>query len=74
MCPSSPSDSWCGQLQGDGATHDHIRSMQLHIGVPKAIARALQQWGSSSDEVSFLYATPCYLLWTREMLRPFVSW
>ncbi|CAL5227738.1 g10754 [Coccomyxa viridis] len=37
--------------QGDGATHDHIRSMQLQIGVPKAIARALQQWGSSSDEV-----------------------
>ena len=28
--------------------------MQLHIGVPKAIARALQQWGSSSDEVCFI--------------------
>jgi len=25
--------------------------MQLQIGVPKAIARALQQWGNSSDEV-----------------------
>ncbi len=47
----SPSDGKYGQLQGDGATHDHIRSMQLQIGVPKAIARALQQWGSSSDEV-----------------------
>ena len=38
-------------MQGDGATHDHIRSMQLKVGVPKAIARALQQWGTSSDEV-----------------------
>lgn len=37
--------------QGDEAIHDKIRSMQLQIGVPKAIARALQQWGCSSDEV-----------------------
>ena len=38
-------------LQGDDTIHNTIRSMQLQIGVPKAIARALRRWGSSSDEV-----------------------
>ena len=47
-----------GLVQGDGATHDHIRSMQLQIGVPSAIARALQQWGSSSDEVCSMAVPP----------------
>ncbi|CAK0751193.1 hypothetical protein CVIRNUC_002049 [Coccomyxa viridis] len=37
--------------QGDDTIHDTIRSMQLQIGVPRAIARALRRWGNSSDEV-----------------------
>ena len=59
-------------LQGDDSIHDSIRSMQLQIGVPKAIARALRRWGSSSDEVCIacrqhctykdcLMCLPCFL-------------
>ena len=46
-------------LQGDDAIHDTIRSMQLQIGVPKAIARALRRWGSSSDEVCLASKLHC---------------
>ena len=52
----SPSDGKYGQLQGDGATHDHIRSMQLQIGVPKAIARGTAAVGQLQRRgLSFLH-------------------
>ena len=62
-------------LQGDDTIHDAIRSMQLQIGVPRAIARALRRWGSSSDEVCLAFSQQCifkHCLGGRHGPRPIV--
>jgi hypothetical protein len=40
-----------GDVQGEDAVHDAIRSLQLRLGAADAIARALRVHGSGSEEV-----------------------